>query len=65
VKVPTLVIHGDADPLVSVEAGKDLANAVPGAELIIVEGMGHDLPHGEAWAQIANHIIAHTTKARA
>jgi pimeloyl-ACP methyl ester carboxylesterase len=65
VKVPTLVIHGDADPLVSVEAGKDLANTVPGAELIIVEGMGHDLPHGEAWNQIANHIIAHTTKARA
>jgi pimeloyl-ACP methyl ester carboxylesterase len=63
VRVPTLVIHGDADPLVSVEAGKDTAEAVPGAELIIMEGMGHDLPHGEAWAQIASHIIAHTKKA--
>jgi pimeloyl-ACP methyl ester carboxylesterase len=63
VKVPTLVIHGDADPLVSVEAGKDTAKAVPGAELIIIEGMGHDLPHGEAWVKIANHIIAHAEKA--
>jgi len=64
VRAPTLVIHGDADPLVSVEAGKDTAEAVPGAELKIIKGMGHDLPHGEAWAQIADHIIAHTKKAR-
>ena len=63
VKVPTLVIHGDADPLVSLEAGKDTAEAVPAAELIIMEGMGHDVPHGEAWTQIAEHIIAHTKKA--
>jgi pimeloyl-ACP methyl ester carboxylesterase len=62
VKVPTLVIHGDADPLVSVEAGKDTAKAVPGAELKIIEGLGHDLPHGEAWVQIAEHIIVHTKK---
>lgn len=61
--VPTLIIHGDADPLVPVEAGKDTAEAVPGAELKIMEGMGHDLPHGEAWAQIAKDIIAHTKKA--
>ena len=64
VKVPTLIVHGDADPLVSVEGGKDAAEAVPGAQLKIIEGMGHDLPHGEAWAQIAKHIIAHTKKAR-
>jgi pimeloyl-ACP methyl ester carboxylesterase len=64
VKLPTLVIHGDADPLVSVEAGRDTANAVPGAELKIMQGMGHDLPHGEAWYQIANHIIAHTKTTR-
>jgi pimeloyl-ACP methyl ester carboxylesterase len=62
VKVPTLVIHGDADPLVSVEAGKDTAKAVPGAELKIIEGMGHDLPHGEAWNQIARDIIAHAER---
>jgi len=62
-RVPILIIHGDADPLVSVEAGRETAKAVPGAELKIIEGMGHDLPHGEAWAQIAKDIIAHTTKA--
>jgi len=63
VRVPTLIIHGDADPLVSVEGGKDAAEAVPGAKLKIIEGMGHDLPHGEVWAQIARDIIAHTKKA--
>jgi len=64
VKVPTLVIHGDADPLVPVEAGRDTAEAVPGAELKIIQGMGHDLPRGELWAQIAKDIIAHTKKGR-
>jgi pimeloyl-ACP methyl ester carboxylesterase len=62
-RVPTLVIHGDADPLVPVEAGTETAAAVPRAELKIMEGMGHDLPHGEAWSQIARHIIAHTKRA--
>ena len=65
VMAPTMVIHGDADPLVPLEAGKETAEAVPGAELIIMEGMGHDLPHGEAWTRIAEHIIAHTKKAGA
>jgi pimeloyl-ACP methyl ester carboxylesterase len=65
VRVPTLIIHGDADPLVSAEAGRDAAKAVPRAELKIMQGMGHDLPHGEAWAQIAKDIIAHTKKAGA
>ena len=44
VGVPTLVIHGDADPLVPVEAGIDTAESVPGAELMVVEGMGHNIP---------------------
>jgi len=44
VRAPTLVIHGAADPLVPVEAGRDTAQAVPGAELLEIEGMGHDLP---------------------
>jgi pimeloyl-ACP methyl ester carboxylesterase len=62
VKVPTLIIHGDADPLVPVEGGRDTAEAVPGAEFKIIEGMGHDLPHGEVWSQIGKDIIAHTKK---
>ena len=44
IKAPTVVLHGDSDPLVNVEGGKDLAANVPGAELRIVAGMGHDLP---------------------
>jgi pimeloyl-ACP methyl ester carboxylesterase len=44
VRVPTLVIHGSDDPLVPVEAGIDTAEAVPGAELLIIDGMGHTAP---------------------
>jgi len=41
---------------------EEAAQAVPGSELKILEGMGHDLPHGEVWTQIAKDIIAHTQK---
>jgi pimeloyl-ACP methyl ester carboxylesterase len=42
--VPTLVIHGDIDPLVTLSGGQRTAELVPGAELLVLEGMGHDLP---------------------
>jgi pimeloyl-ACP methyl ester carboxylesterase len=42
--VPTLVIHGDADPLIPLEGGKDTAASITGAELMVIPGMGHDLP---------------------
>lgn len=41
--VPTLVIHGSADPLIPVECAKDIADTVPGAKLILLSGMGHSL----------------------
>ena len=44
ITAPTVVLHGDADPLVPLEGGKDLAANVAGAELRVVSGMGHDLP---------------------
>ncbi|MEQ1819854.1 MAG: alpha/beta hydrolase [Terricaulis sp.] len=44
IKAPTVVLHGDSDPLVPMTGGKDLAANVPGAELRIIPGMGHDLP---------------------
>ena len=62
VTVPTLVIHGSDDPVVPVEAGIDTAQAVPGSELMLIEGMGHDLPHGGAWPRIVEAISAHTSK---
>lgn len=62
VKTPTLVIHGAADPLLPVECGKATARAVPGSSLLIIEGMGHDLPVG-AWPRIIDAIAAHTGKA--
>lgn len=51
-KTPTLVIHGDADPLVPIEGGRDTAEAIPGADLLIIEGMGHGIP-----VQVAPRII--------
>jgi pimeloyl-ACP methyl ester carboxylesterase len=57
VRVPTMVIHGKSDPLVPVEGGIDTADAVPGARLVVIEGMGHDLPRG-AWRQIVDAIAS-------
>jgi pimeloyl-ACP methyl ester carboxylesterase len=44
IKAPTVVLHGDSDPLVRVEGGRDTAASIPGAELRIIPGMGHDIP---------------------
>ena len=44
IKVPTQIIHGKQDPLVPVAAGYDLAAKVPGAQIDVIDGMGHDLP---------------------
>jgi pimeloyl-ACP methyl ester carboxylesterase len=53
--VPTLVIHGTADPLFPVEAGKDTAHTIPNAKLLLIEGMGHDMPKG-TWKCIVEAI---------
>jgi pimeloyl-ACP methyl ester carboxylesterase len=44
--LPTLVIHGKADPLVPIACGRDTARRIPGAQFVGIEGMGHDLPPG-------------------
>ena len=46
IAAPTLVIHGADDPLVPVEAGRDTARHIAGAELMVIDGMGHDLAPG-------------------
>ncbi len=46
ITAPTLVVHGKADPLVPFACGQDTARRIPGARLVPVDGMGHDLPPG-------------------
>jgi pimeloyl-ACP methyl ester carboxylesterase len=59
VTIPFLVIHGEADPLVQPSGGEATAAAVPGAKLLTIPGMGHDLPD-ELIGQIVDAIIATT-----
>jgi len=61
ITVPTLVIHGGDDPLVSLEGGKETAESILGAEFIIIDGMGHSLPP-EAWPQIVDAIAKNADK---
>jgi pimeloyl-ACP methyl ester carboxylesterase len=57
VAVPTLVVHGEQDALVDVSGGRATAAAIPGAELLVVDGMGHDLPRA-VWPQLVDRITA-------
>ena len=58
VKAPTLVIHGTVDPVVRPEGGKDPAASIPGAKLVMIDGMGHALPI-PMWPQIIGAIAEH------
>jgi pimeloyl-ACP methyl ester carboxylesterase len=64
VDVPTLVIHGEADPLIRPSWGRATAQAIPGAELLLIPGMGHDLPEG-AWPTIIDAVVSNAAKATA
>jgi pimeloyl-ACP methyl ester carboxylesterase len=60
--VPTLVIHGLADGMCDVSGGRAVADAIPGAELVLIEGMGHNLPPGlrdQLAQRIANFVLRH------
>jgi pimeloyl-ACP methyl ester carboxylesterase len=63
VTVPTVVIHGADDPLVDRSGGEATAAAIPGAELIIIDGMAHDLP-ADAWPTIVEAVTANAKRAR-
>jgi pimeloyl-ACP methyl ester carboxylesterase len=60
--VPTLVIHGTLDPLVPVGAGPDTARSIPGAQLLLIDGMGHWMPR-EVWPRIVDAIAQHASGA--
>jgi pimeloyl-ACP methyl ester carboxylesterase len=62
IAVPTLVIHGTRDRMIRPSGGRATARAIPGARLMMVEGMGHDLPQG-AWPLLIDAISAHAKAA--
>jgi pimeloyl-ACP methyl ester carboxylesterase len=64
VKAPTLVIHGTVDPLVHPAGGKDTAASIPGAKLLMIEGMGHAIPI-PMWPEIIGAIDKHAHGASA
>lgn len=61
-RVPTLVIHGDCDPLVPLACGQATAAAIPGARLLVLPGMGHELP-ASLWPQLFTAITEHAQAA--
>jgi pimeloyl-ACP methyl ester carboxylesterase len=62
--VPAVVIHGRRDPLVPVRGGIATAKAIPGAELVTIPGMGHDMPR-ELWPVFVEAIARNADRARA
>jgi len=60
--LPAVVIHGEADPLLPLRGGRATANAIPGAELITIPGMGHDLPK-ELWPTFVEAIVGNAARA--
>jgi pimeloyl-ACP methyl ester carboxylesterase len=55
VNIPTLVLHGADDPLIDVSGARATAAALPDAELVVIDGMGHDLPRA-LWHEITARI---------
>ena len=61
ISTPTLVIHGKADPLVTVEGGIDTHEAIQGSKILLFEGMGHDLPEA-LWGKIVENMSRLTSR---
>jgi pimeloyl-ACP methyl ester carboxylesterase len=64
VKVPVTVIHGADDPLINRSGGEATARAIPGARLLVIPGMGHDLPEG-VWTPVIDAIVETAGRASA
>jgi pimeloyl-ACP methyl ester carboxylesterase len=62
IEAPTLVIHGTVDKMIKPSGGRATAKAIPGARLLEIEGMGHDLPRG-VWPRILDAISEHARAA--
>lgn len=61
-RIPSLVIHGRVDPLITLSGGEATAAAIPDAELLIIDTMGHDLPE-EIWDEVVEAMTAVAAKA--
>ncbi|MGB7796618.1 MAG: alpha/beta hydrolase [Pseudonocardiaceae bacterium] len=64
VTTPALVVHGQADPLIQLSGGQATAAALPDAELLVLPGMGHDLPRG-IWPRLVAAISRLANRAEA
>jgi pimeloyl-ACP methyl ester carboxylesterase len=64
VTAPTLVIHGEEDPLITPSGGEATARAIPGARLVLIPGMGHDFPPA-LWPRLVDEIVANADRAPA
>jgi pimeloyl-ACP methyl ester carboxylesterase len=63
ITAPTLVLHGAADPLIDVSGGRATAAAIPGAELVVIDGWGHDLPAG-VWERLVDAVTENAGRAQ-
>ncbi|QYH37090.1 alpha/beta hydrolase [Salinibacterium sp. M195] len=58
--VPALILHGTSDPLFPLQHGERLASSIPGARLVVLDGMGHQFPPQRFWNQVVDAILEHT-----
>jgi pimeloyl-ACP methyl ester carboxylesterase len=64
ITAPTLVIHGAADPLITPSGGEHTAAVIPGASLLMIEAMGHDIPQ-PLWPRVVEAVAGHIRSAEA
>ena len=62
ITAPTVVIHGEEDPLINVSGGRATARAIPGARLMTIPGMGHDMPR-QVWPRIVDALVENAAQA--
>jgi pimeloyl-ACP methyl ester carboxylesterase len=60
ITAPTLVLHGTDDPLFPIAHGEALARAIPGATLVALDTVGHEVPPSQAWDVVVDAILRHT-----
>ena len=62
IQAPTLVVHGSADPMFPLAHGRALADAIPDATLLVVPGMGHQVPPPQTWDLVVPALLLHTSR---